>query len=615
MEAGNTSAVVAAGDALVEQSEEVMVPTGGGNPTLGMAHLMKPLVSEDILYYPPPPTVLIASNPNSQNLKKWCLKGSKTSPKARWNLWVNSLEPRYGEIWRRSGIYQAIKASTYSVPRDKMLLLGFAEFWCCDTNTFVFPWGEVTITLEDILHLGSLSVIGCSILTPFDNDECGHVYNCLRNEIKQVKRDHGESVTPHMWMDHFVMNPGKEVEHEAFLLCWLSKFVFLRTQILVQDVNVAIHLSRGTRVALAPVVLAYIYRDMSVLHNAMGKPVESGSRIGKKFVMWHYDLVQMWVWERFPEMRPNPKVIERGDPRAARWNGVPKLNLSDYRTALNNASILLYWRPYSLIQSESMLSNLYKDKEQWVVVESDAVEAFARCLRASNLNGLGYTEPYFPQRVARQFGLDQDIPLLDRNIALGSYDRPIRGVRVYIPPRDFESDVTARYNSWWKGLLAVNENYVDNSNHEQQLLALLPCGHQSNAESFAAPGSLSGCVMQSLEAGPSTAQLNSQLGKPDGYDKSWNGLGNDPALSSDDDVDEDSLTIAQYLNRSRKRDVFENARDVGNEHVLNTGTSNLMALAICPDTTNGLTCTSEPLEMSVPSFKGKKSKLSSDKQA
>ncbi|KAL1833863.1 hypothetical protein ACET3Z_003514 [Daucus carota] len=412
MEAGNTSAVVAAGDALVEQSEEVMVPTGGGNPTLGMAHLMKPLVSEDILYYPPPPTVLIASNPNSQNLKKWCLKGSKTSPKARWNLWVNTLEPRYGEIWRRTGIYEAIKASTFSVPRDKMLLLGFAEFW----------------------------------------------------------------------------------------------------------------------------------------------------------------------------------------------------------TALNNDSILLFWRPYSLIQSGSMLSNLYKDKEQWVVVESDAVEAFARCLRASNLNGLGYTEPYFPQRVARQFGLDQDIPLLVRNIALGSYDRPIRGVKVYIPPRDFQSDVTARYSSWWKGLLAVNENYVDNSNHEQQLLALLPCEHQSNAESFEAPGSLSGCVMQSLEAGPSTAQLNSQLGKPDGFDKR-NDPGNDSVLSSDDDVDEDSLTITQLLSRTRKRENFENARDVGNEHVLNTSTSNLMALAICPDTTNGLTCTSEPLEMSVPSFKGKKSKLSSDKQA
>ena len=47
-----------------------------------------------------------------------------------------------------------------------------------------------------------------------------------------------------MWMDHFV-NTGKDVEHEAFLLYWMSKFVFVRTQILVQDLNVAIHLSRG----------------------------------------------------------------------------------------------------------------------------------------------------------------------------------------------------------------------------------------------------------------------------------------------------------------------------------------------------------------------------------
>ena len=54
------------------------------------------------------------------------------------------------------------------------------------------------------------------------------------------------------------MNTGKDVEHEAFLLYWMSKFVFVRTQILVQDLNVAIHLSRGNRVALGPVVLVYI---------------------------------------------------------------------------------------------------------------------------------------------------------------------------------------------------------------------------------------------------------------------------------------------------------------------------------------------------------------------
>ena len=83
------------------------------------------------------------------------------------------------------------------------------------------------------------------------------------------------------------------------------------------------------RVALAP-VLACIYRDMRVLHNAMVKPVELGSGIGLKFTIWHYDLVQMWVWERFVELRPKPNVIERGDPRSERWNGVAKFEVSRF---------------------------------------------------------------------------------------------------------------------------------------------------------------------------------------------------------------------------------------------------------------------------------------------
>ena len=89
-------------------------------------------------------------------------------------------------------------------------------------------------------------------------------------------------------------------------------------------------MSKGNRVALAPVVLACIYRDMRVLHNGMVKPVESGSGIGLKFTICHYDLVQMWVWERIVELRSKPNVIERGDPRTARWNGVTKLKVSQF---------------------------------------------------------------------------------------------------------------------------------------------------------------------------------------------------------------------------------------------------------------------------------------------
>ena len=77
----------------------------------------------------------------------------------------------------------------------------------------------------------------------------------MRSEIKQVKFASGGSVTPCMWMEYF-MNSGKDVEHEAFLVFWLFRGGFC---------NVAVHLSRGNRVALASVVLACIFRDTNLL--------------------------------------------------------------------------------------------------------------------------------------------------------------------------------------------------------------------------------------------------------------------------------------------------------------------------------------------------------------
>jgi len=45
------------------------------------------------------------------------------------------------------------------------LLFGVVEKWCCDTNTFVFPFGEATLTLEDIMVLGGYPVLGDPVFT------------------------------------------------------------------------------------------------------------------------------------------------------------------------------------------------------------------------------------------------------------------------------------------------------------------------------------------------------------------------------------------------------------------------------------------------------------------
>jgi hypothetical protein len=89
-------------------------------------------------------------------------KGWAGSP-SLWRRWVAKLRPRHQRLWRELGILGAILATTYRVRRDEALLLELAAFWSGPTNTFVFPWGEATVTLEDVAALAGLPHVGCLV--------------------------------------------------------------------------------------------------------------------------------------------------------------------------------------------------------------------------------------------------------------------------------------------------------------------------------------------------------------------------------------------------------------------------------------------------------------------
>ncbi|KAK1355365.1 hypothetical protein POM88_048621 [Heracleum sosnowskyi] len=168
-------------------------------------------------------------------------------------------------------------------------------------------------------------------------DECVGIFDSLKNAYKEVRLIYGGHVIVPTWMEYFMCS-GKELEHGAFLAMWLSRFVLVRSyaNIVIHDFHVAIHLSR----------------------------------------------VHMWAWERFPKLRPTPSVIEREEPRSAQWNRVKILKVRDVTTALDSGKESFIWRPY-VTSSNCLLSKLYRDNEQWVVIESDDVESLARCLRVS----------------------------------------------------------------------------------------------------------------------------------------------------------------------------------------------------------------------------------------
>ncbi|KAG6794002.1 hypothetical protein POTOM_003229 [Populus tomentosa] len=113
------------------------------------------------------------------------------------------------------------------------------------------------------------------------------------------------------------------------------------------------------RIALAPAVLASIYRDMTLLK---GKIAEStllgtpkGIHDGLTVKLWSsMQLVHVWVWKSFMEKK--------------------KCGPATVGSSLN-----------------------------------DELMAFARCVWVSMLCGVGCSEQYLPHRVAMQFGTDEDL--------------------------------------------------------------------------------------------------------------------------------------------------------------------------------------------------------------
>ena len=439
-------------DAIFEEREELMVSPTGGNPTLRIAHFLKPSVSS-INELPSPfhsaePTISDVENlPLKLHFKGW----HRTDEK--WKMWVASLHSKYQSIWKEAGIYEAIMGSKYFISKHQDLVLGLAEKWCPKTNTFIFAWGEATVTLEDMMALGGYSVLGDSVLSPLLTKEMEEIYEILLEVHKTVSYS---CFNPgqHAWLEH-IMGSGSKVEHEAFLSYWLSRFVFPMPLCRIEKQNFpnAILLARGTRIALAPAVLSSIYTDLGLLKEKLVASTKLDTE--EVNLSAPFQFVQLWAWERFPALRPSPISITQCEPRLARWSKLKKVSIENVRLVIDSAGESFQWRPYAISVNHNWLfPKFYGEKEQWVSVDAaldKELESFARCLRVCELPGLHCIQQHLPHRVALQFGIDQDLPghvaryNMSPCIAWSHYNRSIGDAKFYIPPRLFEVDVTIGY--------------------------------------------------------------------------------------------------------------------------------------------------------------------------
>ena len=101
--------------------------------------------------------------------------------------------------------------STYKIDKYPDLVLELGKKWCPETNTFVFIWGEATLTLEDTMLCGGYSVLGCpvfsspeTILTPIGASEMKETEERLNDTRLVLFKSKSKRACQSLWMKRFI---------------------------------------------------------------------------------------------------------------------------------------------------------------------------------------------------------------------------------------------------------------------------------------------------------------------------------------------------------------------------------------------------------------------------
>ncbi|KAF7813090.1 Serine/threonine-protein phosphatase 7 long form like [Senna tora] len=387
------------GGLVEKRDKEYMVSPLGRNPSHRIAYFLKP--SLNIIKNPQPhddfhlPKTLFSSQTTNFDPKSLPLEVTFSGwqiPIKGWKDWKERLYQKHKDIWIKVGIDEAIKASTDEIPKNKDMIL----FYHLHRSGLLKPTLSSSLGDEESKEMEA----------KLDRVRLNFALTKARkaNHLPWLKCFFMKEISKELKVDKDV----DELEHAAFLSLWLSRFVFPCPTISRDVLPIAIHLARGTQIALAPAVLASIYRDLTHLKTSIDKACARsklegtsrsiisyyllGSSVIQISLMSPLKLVQIWAYKRFPALHPHPpKRLDQNHHHENYY--VSTFNL-------DSCGQTFKWRPY--VNSSPQFYN------------KDYLKSFIYCLRNSELVGMElgslYTKKYLPHRVGMQFGLDQDIP-------------------------------------------------------------------------------------------------------------------------------------------------------------------------------------------------------------
>ncbi|XP_073127156.1 serine/threonine-protein phosphatase 7 long form homolog [Henckelia pumila] len=344
----------------------------------------------------------------------------KRSDNLIWELFKHNLiHNRVRECLHRMGFYGIFRCGYHGL--DNHLITALVERWRRETHTFHLPVGETTITLQDIEIIWGLKVDGIAV-TGIDTLRKRHEWQQICFDLLGFAPALGHLKGGHLSLtalnEHCIQmvinDDSTEQEVAQYSRCvalmtiggcmlpdsqgGAVKLMYLQH---LQDIN------RVSEYGWGSATLAYLYRELC-----------NASTIGKNQIAGPLYILQIWAWSRMPTLSPgiheqfltaprddHQDVIMPVAPYGARW----KLVNTFTHTASHAVRIIRDILDH--MEENQFLWNVYDPKAPDVRSLTPDEELTTVWRSVCPLVCFDIVEMHRPNRVMRQFGMRQSIPI------------------------------------------------------------------------------------------------------------------------------------------------------------------------------------------------------------
>ena len=181
-------------------------------------------------------------------------------------------------------------------------------------NTFHLSFGEIMITLDDLVAILGISVIGASVSLAYDRITDREAEDLLVELLgvpqvdacQEVLSVHDQSVKLEWLKSHFDTISDRDSHRRiecavrGYLLFLLGCTLFVDksgTRVSIAYLSLLRRLDRVSSYAWGAAALAYLYRRLGV-----------ASRSSVRQISGYMTLLQAWIYEHFPFLSPRPSL-------------------------------------------------------------------------------------------------------------------------------------------------------------------------------------------------------------------------------------------------------------------------------------------------------------------